>query len=342
MNAADHEHARRAVATFKAIVIEKAEGGTKAALTDFDEANLMDGDVTVRVEYSTVNYKDGLAITGKAPVVRRFPMIAGIDFAGTVENRPPSGLEAGRQGHPQRLGLRRDPSRRLCAKRRGSRATGWCRCREHERARGDGDRHRRLHRHAGGDGAGAPRPDAASAAGRGDRRGRRRRLGRHRDARQARLSRSSRSPAGRRRPTISRASAPPRSSTARNCRPAASRSPRSVGPGAIDAVGSTTLANLLSMTRYGGAVAACGLAGGMDLPASVAPFILRGVCLYGINSVMCPLPTPAGGVEKAGNRPGPPKTGHDDPRNRSFRRCPEAAAAILAGQVRGRIVVKIG
>src|SRR5262249_38827991 len=74
------------VATFKAIVIEKADGGTKAALTDFDEANLMDGDVTVRVEYSTLNYKDGLAITGKAPVVRRFPMIAGIDFAGTVES----------------------------------------------------------------------------------------------------------------------------------------------------------------------------------------------------------------------------------------------------------------
>ncbi len=73
------------VATFKAIVIEKAESGTKAALTDFDEANLMDGDVTVAVEYSTLNYKDGLAITGKAPVVRRFPMIAGIDFAGTVE-----------------------------------------------------------------------------------------------------------------------------------------------------------------------------------------------------------------------------------------------------------------
>ncbi len=71
--------------TFKAIVIEKSDTGTKAALTDFDEANLMDGDVTVRVEYSTVNYKDGLAVTGRSPVVRRFPMIAGIDFAGTVE-----------------------------------------------------------------------------------------------------------------------------------------------------------------------------------------------------------------------------------------------------------------
>ncbi len=73
------------MATFKAIVIEKADGATRATLADFDEANLMDGDVTVRVDYSSLNYKDGLAITGKAPVVRRFPMIAGIDFAGTVE-----------------------------------------------------------------------------------------------------------------------------------------------------------------------------------------------------------------------------------------------------------------
>ena len=73
------------MATFKAIRIDKAEKGTTAALVQFDEADLMEGDVTVRVEWSTLNYKDGLAVTGKAPVVRRFPMIAGIDFAGTVE-----------------------------------------------------------------------------------------------------------------------------------------------------------------------------------------------------------------------------------------------------------------
>src|ERR1700681_9768 len=73
------------MASFKAIVIEKSESGQKVGLTNFDESNLMDGDVTVRVEWSTLNYKDGLAITGKAPVVRRFPMIPGIDFAGTVE-----------------------------------------------------------------------------------------------------------------------------------------------------------------------------------------------------------------------------------------------------------------
>ncbi|MGY4344616.1 acrylyl-CoA reductase (NADPH) [Bradyrhizobium sp. GM7.3] len=73
------------MATFKAIRIDKADKGTTAQLTQFDEAELMEGDVTVRVEWSTLNYKDGLALTGKAPVVRRFPMIAGIDFAGTVE-----------------------------------------------------------------------------------------------------------------------------------------------------------------------------------------------------------------------------------------------------------------
>src|ERR1700681_1710870 len=74
------------MATFKAIVVDKAEAGQTVRLTDFDEKDLMDGDVTVRVEYSTVNYKDGLAVTGTAPVVRRFPMIAGVDFAGTVES----------------------------------------------------------------------------------------------------------------------------------------------------------------------------------------------------------------------------------------------------------------
>ena len=71
--------------TFKAIVVTKGESGTSAALSDFNDSDLMEGDVTLRPEWSTVNYKDGLAITGKSPVVRRFPMIVGIDGAGTVE-----------------------------------------------------------------------------------------------------------------------------------------------------------------------------------------------------------------------------------------------------------------
>src|SRR3954466_4292000 len=83
------------MATFKAIVIEKTEAGPKTAPADFDERYLMEGDVTVRVEWSTLNYKDGLAITGKAPVVRRFPMIPGIDFAGTVETSTHADWKAG-------------------------------------------------------------------------------------------------------------------------------------------------------------------------------------------------------------------------------------------------------
>ena len=118
------------MAKFKAIVIEKADKGQTVSLTEFDEANFMDGDVTVRVHWSTINYKDGLAVTGKAPVVRRFPMIPGIDFAGEVEASSHPELEARRQGDPQRLGHRRDASRRLWRRSRASRASGWCGCRQ--------------------------------------------------------------------------------------------------------------------------------------------------------------------------------------------------------------------
>jgi len=111
--------------------------------------------------------------------------------------------------------------------------------------------------------------------------------------------------------------------------------------GAIDAVGSSTLANLLSMTRYGGAVAACGLAGGMDLPGSVAPCILRGVCLYGIDSVMCPLDRRREAWKRL-------ETDLDRQKLATMTReigLPDvfkAASEIMSGTVRGRIVVKIG
>jgi len=110
--------------------------------------------------------------------------------------------------------------------------------------------------------------------------------------------------------------------------------------GGIDAVGSTTLANVLSMTRYGGAVAACGLAGGMDLPTTVAPFILRGVSLLGVDSVMCPLPLRQqawrrleADLDRAKIAAMTSEIGLAD--------VIDAGARILAGEVRGRIVVKI-
>ena len=110
--------------------------------------------------------------------------------------------------------------------------------------------------------------------------------------------------------------------------------------GGIDSVGSTTLANLLSMTKYGGAIAACGLAGGMDLPSSVAPFILRGVCLLGIDSVMCPIElrkTAWSRLARDLDRTKLAEITHEIGLDQVI----EAGAKILAGQVRGRIVVKI-
>ena len=132
------------MATFKAIVIEKADGGTKAALTEFDEANLMDGDVTVRVEYSTLNYKDGLAITGKAPVVRRFPMIAGVDFAGTVESSTHAGWKPGDKVILNGWGC---GETHLGAYAEKARVKGdWlATAQDDERTGGHGDRHRWLH-----------------------------------------------------------------------------------------------------------------------------------------------------------------------------------------------------
>jgi acrylyl-CoA reductase (NADPH) len=111
--------------------------------------------------------------------------------------------------------------------------------------------------------------------------------------------------------------------------------------GGVDVVGSATLANLLSMTRYGGAVAACGLAGGIDLPTSVAPFILRGVCLYGIDSVMCPIDRRREAWKRLETDLDRQKLASMT-REISLSQVLAVAPDILAGQVRGRIVVKIG
>ena len=325
--------------TFKAIVIEKSDTGSKAALADFDEANLMDGDVTIAVEYSTVNYKDGLAITGKAPVVRRFPMIAGIDFAGSVQA---SSHPAWKPGDKVIL-------------------NGWGCGETHlgaygEKARGKGDWLVRqparmnareamaigtagytamlavmaLEKHGLTPERG---PVAVTGAAGG--------VGSVAIAILSKLGFSVSAITGRTDEadylkSLGAAEIVDRKDLAGPPKLLA----KERWAGAIDAVGSTTLANLLSMTRYGGAVAACGLAGGMDLPTSVAPFILRGVCLYGIDSVMCPLPR----RQEAWKRL---ETDLDRQKLAAMTReidlsgVPEAAAAILAGQVRGRVVVKI-
>jgi len=328
------------VGKFKAYVIEKAEKGTTGALTEFDEANLMDGDVTVRVEYSTVNYKDGLAVTGSAPVVRRFPMIAGIDLAGTVESSSHPNWKAGDQvvlngwglgethlgAYAEKARVKGDWLVRLPAgiSTRDAMAIGTAGYTAMLSVMA-------LEQH-GIKPDGGPIVVTGAAGG----------VGSVAVAILGKLGFTVIATTGRTQEAdylkgIGASEILDRKELSGPAKPLA----KERWAGGIDSVGSTTLANLLSMTRYGGAVAACGLAGGMDLPGSVAPFILRGVCLYGIDSVMCPLPK----RNEAWKR-----LEKDLDRQKlaamtteiGLSELPEAAASILKGQVRGRIVVKIG
>ncbi len=325
--------------TFKAIRIDKAEKGTTAALTQFDEADLMDGDVTIRVEWSTLNYKDGLAVTGKAPVVRRFPMIAGIDLAGIVEQ----------SSHPQW----KPGDRVVC--------NGWGMGETHlgayaEKARVKGDWLVRLPetistRDAMAIGTAgytamlavmalekqglAPKdgPIVVTGAAGG--------VGSVAIAVLAKLGYHVIASTGRMSETgylkgLGAAEVIDRNEFSGPAKPLA----KERWAGGIDSVGSTTLANILSMTKYRGAVAACGLAAGMDLPSSVAPFILRGVCLLGIDSVMCPIELRKAAWSRLASDLDSGKLTeitHEIALDGVF----AAGAKILAGQVRGRIVVKI-
>ena len=327
------------MATFKAIRIDKAEKGTTAALVQFDEADLMEGDVTVRVEWSTLNYKDGLAVTGKAPVVRRFPMIAGIDFSGTVEQSSHPRWKAG--------------DRVIC--------NGWGLGETHlgayaEKARVKGDWLVRLP-----DGISAREAMAIGTAGytamlavmaleqhglkpshgpivvTGAAGG----VGSVAIAILSKLGYAVIASTGRVSETdylkgLGATEVIDRNELSAPAKPLA----KERWAGGIDSVGSTTLANVLSMTKYRGAVAACGLAAGMDLPTSVAPFILRGVSLLGIDSVMCPLELRelawkrlASDLESKKLSEITHEIGLSDVIGEGAR--------ILAGQVRGRIVVKI-
>ena len=328
------------MATFKAVVIDKGESGQTVKLADFDETELMPGDVTVRVAWSTVNYKDGLAITGKAPVVRRFPMIAGVDFSGTVIA----------SSHPQWK-----PGDQVILNGWGLGETHLGAYAELARVKGDwlvplpqGMSARdamaigtagytamlaamALERHCLTPQRG-PMVVTGAAGG----------VGSVAVAILAKLGNQVTASTGRPEEAdyltdLGAAEIIERKELSGAPRPLA----KERWAGGIDSVGSTTLANILSMTRYGGAVAACGLAGGMDLPTSVAPFILRGVSLLGIDSVMCPLPMRQAAWARL-----------DTDLNRSklaamtteigLSDVIEAGRQIVDGKIRGRIVVRIG
>jgi acrylyl-CoA reductase (NADPH) len=327
------------VTTFRAIVINNSAAGQDVRLADFDEKDLMEGDVTVAVDWSTVNYKDGLALTGKAPVVRRFPMIPGIDFAGTIESSSHPAWKAGDKVILNGWGLGETHLGAYAEKARVKgdwlvRLPGTMSARD-AMAIGTAGYTAMLAvmalQRAGVTPSRGPVVVTGAAGG----------VGSVAIAILAKLGYAVTASTGRPSETDYLKGL---GATEIVDRKELTGSPRALGKerwaGGIDVVGSTTLANVLSMTRYGGAVAACGLAGGMDLPTSVAPFILRGVSLIGIDSVMCPMELRQQAWQRLETELDRGKI-EAMTSEIALANVIGAGARIVDGQVRGRIVVKV-
>jgi acrylyl-CoA reductase (NADPH) len=324
----------------RALVIDKTEGGQSATLRDFPEAELMEGDVTVRISHSCLNYKDGLALTGKSPVVRRFPMIPGIDFAGVVETSDSPDYKPGDAvllngwgtgethlgAYAQRSRVPAEwlillpdgltPARAMAIGTAGYTAMLCLMALEHHGLR---PAHGPAVVTGAVGGVGSVAVALLAAAGW------------HVIASTGRMAEE-----GYLR-DLGAAEVVDRATLGGTPRPLA----KERWAAGVDSVGSATLANLLSMTRPGGAIAACGLAGGMDLPASVAPFILRGVALLGVNSVTVPR---ARRVVAWGRLAKELDLDKLDGMTATIplEEVQDAGARIIAGQVRGRVVVTIG
>jgi acrylyl-CoA reductase (NADPH) len=324
---------------FRAIRADKTDAGQDVRFVQMDESELMDGDVTVRVTHSTVNYKDGLALSGKSAIIRRFPMVLGVDLAGIVETSSRPDFAPGDEVILDGFGLSETHFGGYAGK-----------------ARVKGDWLVKLP-------AGLTRAEAMAIGTAGftamlsvmaiERHGLTPSLG----------------------PALVTGAAGGVGSTAislladRGWRVIASTGRSSEAdylkglgaaeiieraslssPGkplgkeqwaaAVDSVGSQTLANVLAQTRYGGAVAACGLAGGMDLPATVAPFILRAVTLIGIDSVNCPMPLRLEAWRRLASDLDRKKLASMT-QTIAFDQTFEAGRRILKGETRGRVVVTI-
>jgi acrylyl-CoA reductase (NADPH) len=273
---------------FKAVLVERDEQGYRTALKDLDERRLPPGDVTVRVEYSTLNYKDALAITGKAPVVRQFPMVPGIDFAGTVEESGDASYRAGDRVLLNGWGVGELHWGGLAQRARVQ--GGWLvpipsafsarQC----MAIGTAGYTAMLcvialERHGVVPGSGEILVTGAAGG-----------VGSIAVAVLAKLGYRVAAVTGRpaEAPFLKALGAAEVLDRALFAGPGKPLS-KERWAGAVDVVGSHTLANVCASMCRGGVVAACGLAGGMDFPATVAPFILRAVTLAGVESVMCPL-----------------------------------------------------
>jgi acrylyl-CoA reductase (NADPH) len=324
---------------FKGILIEKDDSGYRAAVQTLDDAQLPEGDVTVRVSHSTLNYKDGLAITGRGPVVRKFPLVPGIDLVGTVEETSNPGYKVGDKvvlngwgvgeshwgGLAQKARLKGDwlvplpdafsPQQAMAIGTAGY--TAMLCVMALERHGVTPDKGEILVTGAAG-GVGSVAVAILSklgytvvgVTGRPEEREFLMGLGASEVLERSMFSAPGK-PLGRER-----------------------------WAGAVDVVGSHTLANVCATTRYGGVVTACGLAGGMDLPGSVAPFILRGVTLAGVDSVMAPRELRLLAWQRLTTDLDLAKLGqiaHEIGLNDVV----GMASKLLDGQVRGRVVVKV-
>lgn len=325
---------------FKALLLENQDGKTVPTLTRLAESQLPEGEVRVAVSYSSINYKDGLAITGKGKIVRQWPLVPGIDFAGTVLESADSRYQPGDQvvltgwgvgeGHwggmaeqarvkadwlvPLPAGL--DERQAMCIGTAGLTAM-LCVLALEEAGLTPQSGEILVTGAAGGVGSTAVALLAAKGYKVAALTGRPEEQGEMLTA-------------------LGASRIVPRSALLEPAKPLE----KQLWAGAVDTVGSQVLAKLLAQMNYGGAVAACGLAGGFDLPTTVMPFILRNVRLQGVDSVMCPLARrqqawqrlaqdlPASFFEQAVTEIG-------------LEQVVEAAEAITQGQVAGRTLVKL-
>ena len=324
---------------FKAILIEKDNAGYRAGLTEMDDAHLPDGDVTVRVAYSSLNYKDGLAITGKGPVVRSFLMVPGIDLVGTVEASSHAAYQAGDTvvlngwgvgevhwgGLAQRARLKGDwlvplpaaftPRQAMAIGTAGYTAMLCVLA---------------LERHG-------VTPDKGEILVTGAAGG----VGSVAVALLARLGYTVVASTGRAAEadylkSLGAAEIIDRNLLSVPGKPLA----RERWAGAVDTVGSHTLANVCAAMKYRGVVAACGLAQGADLPATVMPFILRGVTLAGVDSVYCPRPDRLEAWQRLA-RDLDPAVLESLTTEIGLGEAVAVATELMAGQVRGRVVVDV-
>ena len=324
---------------FKGILIEKDDAGYRAALREIDEAQLPEGNVTVRVCHSTLNYKDGLAITGKGPVVRKFPMVPGIDLAGVVETSTHPEYKAGDAvllngwgvgevhwgGLAQKARLNGDwlvplpasfsPRQAMAIGTAGYTAM-LCVLALEKHGVKPADGEILVTGAAGGVGSVAVTVLAklgysvVAVTGRPQDADYLKQLGAKEIIERSQFA-SPGKPLGKER-----------------------------WAGAVDVVGSHVLANVCATTKYRGVVAACGLAAGMDFPATVAPFILRGVTLAGVDSVMCPRPERLVAWQRLGIDLDVAKLGQIS-REVGLAEAIPLADSLLKGEVRGRIVVDV-